>query len=131
MSTPHTFYDNIEKHTRENTDFRRVLFTGKGSQLVLMCLGANDELGMETHPENDQFFRFESGTGKAVVAGKEYDICDGMTVIVPMGTEHNIVNLSSTEPLKFYTIYSPAHHPDGTVHVTKAEANEAEAHEHS
>ncbi len=121
------FYDNIEKHTRENTDFRRVLFTGKGSQLVLMCLGANNELGMETHPENDQFFRFESGIGKAIVAGNEYDICDGMTVIVPMGTEHNIVNLSPTEPLKFYTIYSPAHHPEGTVHVTKADAEAAEA----
>lgn len=121
------FYDNIEKHTRENTDFRRVLFTGKGSQLVLMCLGANDELGMETHPENDQFFRFESGAGKAIVAGKEYDICDGMTVIVPMGTEHNIVNTSPTLPLKFYTIYSPAHHPEGTVHITKADAEAAEA----
>jgi len=122
------FYDNIERHTRENTDFRRVLFTGKGSQLVLMCLEANDALGMETHPENDQFFRFESGVGKAIVAGKEYAICDGMTVIVPMGTEHNIVNTSATEPLKFYTIYSPAHHPDGTVHRTKKEADEAEAH---
>lgn len=123
------FYDNIEKHTRENPDFRRVLFTGKGSQLVLMCLPANDALGMETHPENDQFFSFESGIGKAIVAGKEYDICDGMTVIVPMGTEHNIVNTSPTEPLKFYTIYSPAHHPDGTVHKTHEEAREAEAHE--
>ncbi len=90
------FYDNIEKHTRENTDFRRVLFTGKGSQLVLMCLEANDELGMETHEENDQFFRFESGVGKAIVDGKEYAISDGVTVIVPMGTEHNIINASAT-----------------------------------
>jgi mannose-6-phosphate isomerase-like protein (cupin superfamily) len=124
------FYDNIERHTRENTDFRRVLFTGKGSQLVLMCVEAGDALGLETHPQNDQFFRFESGVGKAIVAGKEYAICDGMTVIVPMGTEHNIVNLSETEPLKFYTIYSPAHHPDGTVHRTKADADAAEKHEH-
>ncbi len=130
MSTPHTFYDNIEKHTRENTDFRRVLFTGKGSQLVLMSLEANDELGMEVHEENDQFFRFESGVGTAVVGGKEYPICDGMTVIVPMGTEHNIINTSMTDPLKFYTIYSPAHHPEGTVHTTKAEAIEAERIEH-
>jgi mannose-6-phosphate isomerase-like protein (cupin superfamily) len=125
------FYDNIEKHTRENTDFRRVLFTGKGSQLVLMSLEASDELGMETHSENDQFFRFESGVGKAIVAGKEYAIFDGMTVIVPMGTEHNIINTSSTDPLKFYTIYSPPHHKDGTVHHTKeeADASEKESHE--
>lgn len=123
----HAFYDNIEHHTLQNNDFRRVLFTGKGSQLVLMCLQPKEEIGMETHPENDQFFRFESGTGKAIVDGREYAISDGMTVIVPMGTEHNIINLSETEPLKFYTIYSPSHHPHGTVHKTKAEADEAEA----
>ncbi len=124
----HGFYANIEKYTLENTDFRRVLYTGKASQLVLMCLQSLEEIGLETHHENDQFFRFESGTGKAIVGGTEYDICDGMTIIVPMGTEHNIMNTSATESLKFYTIYSPAHHEDGTVHHTKAEAEAAEEH---
>ena len=124
-----TFYDNIEKHTLENTDYRRVLYTGKASQLVLMCLPPSTEIGLETHGENDQFFRFESGVGTAYVGGNAYPICDGMTVIVPMGTEHNIVNTSDTIPLKFYTIYSPPHHPHGTVHQTKADADEAEARE--
>jgi mannose-6-phosphate isomerase-like protein (cupin superfamily) len=122
----HGFYDNIEKHTLENTDFRRVLYTGKASQLVLMCLQPKEEIGMETHEENDQFFRFESGTGKAIVGGDEYGINDGVSIIVPMGAKHNIINLSDTEPLKFYSIYSPAHHEDGTVHRTKAEAEKAE-----
>lgn len=118
----HGYYADIESRTLENTDFRHVLYTGKASQLVLMCLAPNEEIGIETHPENDQFFRFESGKGKAIVDGHEYAIEDGMTVIVPMGAEHNIINLSDTAPLKFYTIYSPAHHEDGTVHHTKADA---------
>ncbi len=124
----HGFYANIEKYTLENTDFRRVLYTGKASQLVLMCLAPGEEIGLETHHENDQFFRFESGIGKAVVDGNEYELCNGMTIVVPMGAEHNIMNTSTTESLKFYTIYSPAHHEDGTVHHTKAEAEAAEEH---
>ena len=122
------YHADIERQTLENTDYRRVLYTGKASQLVLMSLAPNEEIGMETHPENDQFFRFEKGAGKAIVDGHEYEVKDGMTVIVPMGAQHNIMNTSYTEPLKLYTIYSPAHHADGTVHRTKADADAHEEH---
>lgn len=122
----HGHHVNLEHLTRENTDFRRVLYTGKSMQLVLMCLNPSEEIGLETHHENDQFFRFETGEGKVVVNNVEYPVGDGDSVIVPMGAEHNVVNLSATEPLKFYTIYSPSHHEDGTVHTTKAEAEAAE-----
>lgn len=122
----HGFHINLEETTRDNTDFRRVLYTGKGSQLVLMALPPSEEIGVETHPENDQFFRFESGKGKVTINDVEYEVMDGDSVIVPMGAVHNVVNLSDAEPLKFYTIYSPAHHEDGTVHKTKAEAEKAE-----
>lgn len=126
MAMIHGHHVNLENLTRENTDFRRVLYTGKSMQLVLMCLGPSEEIGVETHHENDQFFRFETGEGKVVVNNVEYPVGDGDSVIVPMGAEHNVVNLSATEPLKFYTIYSPSHHEDGTVHKTKAEADLAE-----
>jgi mannose-6-phosphate isomerase-like protein (cupin superfamily) len=118
----HGFHVNLEEVTKENTDFRRVLYTGKGSQLVLMCLPPSEEIGTETHHENDQFFRFESGEGRVTINGEIYDVHDGDSVVVPMGAEHNVVNISSDESLKFYTIYSPAHHEDGTVHKTKEEA---------
>lgn len=124
----HGYHVNLEKITEENTDFRRVLYTGKGSQLVLMCIAPGDEIGLETHPENDQFFRFESGQGKVIINAVEYEVRDGDSVIVPMGAEHNVINLSPDTPLKFYTIYSPAHHKDGLVHKTKAEAD-ADEHE--
>lgn len=122
------FNTNIEKATRGNTNFRQVLYTGKHSQLVLMSLRPNEEIGMETHPDNDQFFRFEKGKGKCIIDGHEYSVTDGDAVIVPAGAKHNILNISSTEDLKLYTIYSPAHHKDGIVRATKAEAvaNEAE-----
>lgn len=122
----HGYCGHLETLTRENTDFRRVLYTGEGSQLVLMSLLPSEEIGVETHKENDQFFRFESGQGKVLVNGEEYQVKDGDSVIVPMGAEHNVINVSNTESLKFYTIYSPAHHEDGTVHKTKAEAEKAE-----
>ena len=118
----------IEELTRANTYFRQVLFTGPHSQLVLMCLAPKEEIGMEVHPENDQFFRFESGEGKVLIAGVEYAVKDGNAAVVPAGTQHNVMNTSSTNPLKLYTIYSPAHHPDGTIHKTKAEALAAEKH---
>ena len=120
------YCDNIEKRTVENDDFRRVLYTGKASQLVLMSLLPKEEIGLETHPENDQFFRFERGVGKIVINGFEREVGDGDAVIVPMGAEHNVINLSETERLRFYTIYAPAHHADGTVHHTKAEAEASE-----
>jgi len=116
------FNANIEKETLENTNFRKVLYTGKHSQLVLMSLKPNEEIGMEVHTDNDQFFRFEKGEGKCVIDGNEYILSDGSVIIVPAGAEHNIINTSSTEDLKLYTIYSPAHHKDGIVRATKEEA---------
>jgi mannose-6-phosphate isomerase-like protein (cupin superfamily) len=122
------FNNNIEKLTLENENFRRVLYTGKNSQLVLMSLKPNEEIGSEVHPANDQFFRFEAGEGKVVIDGNEYPVKDGDAVIVPAGAEHNVINLSAAEALKMYTIYSPAHHRDGIVRATKeeAEANDEE-----
>ncbi len=119
---------NIEKDTLENNNFRKVLYTGKHSQLVLMSLAPKEEIGMEVHEENDQFFRFEKGKGKCVIDGNEYNIGDGIAIVVPAGAQHNIINTSDTEELKLYTIYSPAHHKNGIVRATKeeAEANEAE-----
>jgi mannose-6-phosphate isomerase-like protein (cupin superfamily) len=121
------FKDNIEKATLENSDFRRVLYTSKHSQLVLMCLQPGEEIGMEVHTENDQFFRFESGHGKCIIDRNEYELKDGDAVVVPVGAQHNIINVSQTEPLKLYTIYSPAHHQDGIVRKTKKDAAENEA----
>src|SRR4030042_7218868 len=113
------FVSNIEKDTLDNKNFRKVLYTGKHSQLVLMALAPNEEIGMEVHADNDQFFRFEEGEGNVVIAGVEYAVKDGDAAVVPAGTEHNVVNMSADKPLKLYTIYSPAHHPDGTIHKTK------------
>ncbi|MFO0703600.1 MAG: cupin domain-containing protein [Patescibacteria group bacterium] len=116
------FHTPIEKATLENTNFRKVLYTGKHTQLVLMSLKPNEEIGMETHPDNDQFFRFESGNGKCIIDGNEYLLRDGDVIIVPSGAEHNIINTSSTDDLKLYTLYSPPHHKDGIVRATKEEA---------
>jgi mannose-6-phosphate isomerase-like protein (cupin superfamily) len=121
------FKGNIEQATLENSDFRRVLYTSKHSQLVLMCLQPGEEIGMEVHTENDQFFRFESGHGKCIIDGNEYELKDGDAVVVPVGAKHNIINVSQSEPLKLYTIYSPAHHKDGIVRKTKKDAAENEA----
>jgi mannose-6-phosphate isomerase-like protein (cupin superfamily) len=116
------YFANIEEETLSNSDFRRVLYTGKHAQLVLMSLPAGSEIGMEVHEENDQFFRFESGTGLVVIDGNNYQVSDGSAIIVPAGAEHNVVNTSQTEDLKLYTIYSPSHHRDGIVRATKEEA---------
>ncbi len=113
---------NIEKDTLENNNFRKVLYTGKHSQLVLMSLQPNEEIGMEVHTDNDQFFRFEKGQGKCIIDGNEYELGNGVAVVVPSGAQHNIINTSDTQDLKLYTIYSPAHHKDGVVRATKAEA---------
>lgn len=122
------FHENIEKSTLENTNFRKVLYTGKHSQLVLMSLKPKEEIGMEVHNENDQFFRFEKGQGKVIIDGNEHDVADGSAIVVPSGANHNVINVSETEDLKLYTIYSPAHHQDGILRATKEEAmaNEAE-----
>lgn len=113
---------NIEQLTKENTNFRAVLYTAKDCQLVLMSLLPGEEIGLETHPDINQFFRFESGEGKVVVNETEYIVGDGDAVIVPMGAKHNVINTSTTESLKMYTIYAPPHHKDGIVRATKAEA---------
>jgi mannose-6-phosphate isomerase-like protein (cupin superfamily) len=122
------FNSNIEKDSIENENFRKVLYTGKHSQLVLMSLLPKEEISMEVHEENDQFFRIEKGEGKCIIDGNEYEIHDGSAIVVPAGAQHNVINTSETEKLKLYTIYSPAHHKDGIVRETKeiAEANEAE-----
>lgn len=124
------YQNNIERETLENEDFRRVLFTGDHSQLVVMAIAPGEEIGQEVHGDVDQFFRFEAGEGKVIIEGEERLVGDGDAVIIPAGTEHNIVNVSVSEKLKLYTIYSPANHPDGTVHKTKTEADRAEANHH-
>ena len=121
------FRSDIERSTLENENFRKVLYTGKHSQLVLMCLKPKEEIGMEVHPDNDQFFRFEKGTGKCIIDGNEYRVGDGSAIVVPAGSNHNIINVSETDSLKLYTIYSPAHHKDGIVRASKEEAEAQEA----
>lgn len=120
------YKNNIEKLTTENDDFRKVLYTGLHCQLVLMSLLPKEEIGTEVHEENDQFFRFEKGDGKVIIDETEYNVADGDAVIVPSGSSHNVI--AGNNGLKMYTIYSPAHHKDGIVRVTKneAESNEAE-----
>ncbi len=122
------YKDNIEKLTLENEDFRKVLYTGKNSQLVLMSLKPQEEIGEEIHDESDQFFRFEKGTGKVIIDGNEKSVSDGDVLIVPMGAKHNIINTSDTESLKLYTIYSPPHHKDKTIHQTKEQAEKDSEH---
>ena len=118
------FTANIEKETLENNFFRKVLYTARHSQLVLMSLKPNEEIGLETHEKNDQFFRIEAGHGKCMVDGNEYEVKDGDVVIVPAGAKHNVINTSGTEALKLYTLYSPPDHKDAIVHQTKKEAEE-------
>jgi len=114
------FIQNIEESTLSNTDYRRVLYTSKHSQLVLMTLKHGEEIGEEVHEDNDQFFRFESGEGKVVIDDVSHDVSDGFAVVVPAGAKHNVIN-TGAEDLKLYTIYSPAHHKDGTIHHAKAD----------
>jgi mannose-6-phosphate isomerase-like protein (cupin superfamily) len=121
------FFSNIEKDALENINYRKVLYTSKHSQLVLMSLKPNQEIGMEVHLDNDQFFRIEKGRGKCIIDGNEYDLEDGAAIVVPAGSQHNIINTSNTEELRLYTIYSPAHHKDGIIRRTKEEAETKEA----
>jgi len=117
------YITNIEKETLENTDYRRVLYTGENSQLVLMCIASGDEIGEEVH-ELDQFIRIEEGRAKVVLNKEEEHLLeDDYVVIIPAGTMHNVINIGETN-LKLYSIYSPPEHKDGTVHVTKADEKE-------
>ncbi len=120
------FVQNLEELTAQNSNFRKVVYTAKHSQLVLMCLKPSEEIGMEVHPDNDQFLRIESGEGKAIIDGNEQVFSSGFCVVVPAGSQHNIINTSTTSELKLYTVYSPAHHKDGTVHETKDTAMSSE-----
>lgn len=121
------FKGNIEKDTIANDNFRKVLYTAKHCQLVLMSLQPKEEIGLETHLENDQFFRFEQGEGKCVIDGNEYPVKDGVAIIVPAGAKHNVINTSASKELKMYTIYSPPHHKDGIIRKTKKDAEAREA----
>lgn len=122
------YVGNIEKDTVENTNFRKVLFTGPNSQLVVMELKPGEDIGAEVHPDIDQFIRIEEGEGKAVLDGEESILEDDFAVVIPAGVKHNIVNTSDSEVLKLYTIYSPPEHADGTIHETKEEALEDDHH---
>ena len=124
------YHTDIEKKTLENRYFREVLFTGPHSQLVVMALNPGEEIGQETHPDTDQFIRVEAGEGKAILDGQEYALGDGSALVIPAGAQHNVMNTSSSEPLKLYTVYTPPEHPDGTIHQTKAEADEYEREHH-
>lgn len=118
------FNSHIEQSTLENTNFREVLYSGKHLQLVLMSLKVGEEIGSETHHDNDQFFRFESGQGRCVIDGNEYFVEGGDALIVPAGAKHNIINIDGERELKMYTIYAPPHHKDGILRATKEEAEE-------
>jgi mannose-6-phosphate isomerase-like protein (cupin superfamily) len=122
------FKSNIEKDTLKNKNFRKVLYSGEHLQLVLMSLRPKEEIGSEIHAENDQFLRFEGGKGRVIIDKTTYNVKDGDAVIVPAGAKHNVINVSASEDLKLYTIYSPPHHKDQIVRKTKeeAEANDEE-----
>jgi len=122
------YVTDIEKETEENADFRRVLYTGKHSQLVLMSLRPGEEIGEETHDDVDQFFRFEKGEGEVSIDGAKHRVTDGDAVIVPAGARHNVKNVSKRQNLRLYTIYSPPEHQNGVVRHTKKEAMASEEH---
>ena len=121
------FVRNIEESTVENSDFRRVLYTGAQMQLVLMALQPGEEIGEEVHDDRDQFFRVEKGEGEVSIDGHKTSVRSETAIVVPAGARHNVRN-TGTEPLKLYTLYAPPEHVDGTVHVTKADAQASEEH---
>ena len=123
------FLGNIEEKTLANTYFRQVLYTGQHAQLVVMCLQPNEDIGEEVHEIVDQFLRIEEGEGKVVIDGEELPVKNRDAIVVPAGTKHNVINTSSDKQLKLYTVYSPPHHKDRTIHKTKAEAMAAEEEE--
>lgn len=123
----HGYVTNIEGDTLANDDYRRVLYTGPNTQLVLMTLQPGDEIGKETHEEHDQFIRVEAGTGVVLLNGERRALSDGSAVVIPAGVEHNVLNMSDDAPLRLYTLYSPPEHPDGTVQHTKADESAAKS----
>jgi len=123
------YVGKIEDLTLKNSFFRHVLFTGTHTQLVLMCLKPGEEIGSEVHKSVDQFFRFEEGQAQVIIDSQEYSVGGGDAVIVPAGSQHNIINIGRDD-LKLYTLYSPPNHPPGTIHKTKTDADTAEAISH-
>lgn len=123
------YVNNIEEQTLQNENFRKVLFTGPKSQLVVMTLQPNEDIGMEVH-DVDQFIRIEEGEGKVILDGEESLVKDDFAIVIPAGTQHNVVNTSGEKKMKLYTVYSPAEHPDGTIHKDKAEAEAYEKEKH-
>lgn len=117
---------NIENETVENDNFRKVLFTGKNLQLVLMSLNPGEDVGEEIHNDTDQFFRIDEGQGEAHINGEVFTIKDGSSIVIIQGAKHNIINTSKDKKLKFYSIYAPPHHPNDTIHKTKEEALKSE-----
>lgn len=121
------FVEDIEDLTEHNSDFRRVLYTGKHLQLVLMSLRPGEEIGEEVHPDRDQFFRVEEGKGEVWIDGHKGQIKADVAIVVPAGARHNLKN-TGDKPLKLYTLYGPSEHADGTVHATKADALKSKEH---
>jgi len=117
---------NIEAATLANANFRTVLYTAPHSQLVVMTIVPGGEIGLEHHEGRDQFIRIEAGEGIAILDGERHRLTDGTAVVVPAGTEHNVINTSPTDELRLYTVYSPPEHAPGTIHRTKADADAAE-----
>lgn len=124
------YIQNIEQETLQNENFRKVVYTWTHMQLVVMSLQPQEEIGLEVHHHEDQFIRVEQGEGKAILWDQEHHIAHDIALIIPAGMKHNVINTSTTETLKLYTIYAPSHHPENTIHVTKKEADEAEEHHH-
>lgn len=121
------YVTNIEQDSLANQDFRRVLYTAKNCQLVLMNLRPKEDIGVEIH-KLDQFIRVEAGTGVAILDGVEHRISDGFAIVIPAGMKHNVVNDSPVKELKLYTLYSPPEHRDGTIHRSKNDALSHEEH---
>lgn len=117
----HGFHINLEDKTLENNNYREVLYTAPNSQLVVMAIQPGDEIGMEVHEEHDQFIRVEAGEAKAILDGEEVLLSDGSGLVIPAGTEHNVINTATESILKLYTIYTPPEHAEGTIHPTKAD----------
>ena len=116
------YVTNIERDTLDNEDYRRVLFTGRNTQLVLMTLRPGEEIGREVHTGHDQFIRVEAGTGIVILDGREAPLGDGVAVVIPANVKHNVINTSATEPLRLYSLYAPPEHAEGTVHPSKRDA---------
>lgn len=128
MNTKKGYIGNIEEETIGNDYFRKVIFTGPKSQLVVMALNPGEEIGMEKHADTDQFIRIEAGEAKIILDGEEHIAKDDFAIVIPAGTYHNVINASSDKPLKLYTVYAPPEHAPNTIHTTKAEADLAHGH---